>query len=349
MGAMLLAVFFIGAPSIAFAYGNDYDWTSEITVTGSGTITLPSAMLAESIFTIHGWTDSQFTALCFIKTNSFATPFSISSCNNTGILYFTVETTNTGTYPDGILGFFYVTRTSTGYYQIGSFPTVSGVDAVTSPTPQEVTPDAFPRLIYTYTNVDLFVKASARIVDLTISQNIEASPQAIISTGTGTYNQGMQLAPNHFYSVQPFIENTAGDRIYGPLVFFSTVSSQIENFQSSAATTTDAGGLFGGAFDIRSKMMHKVPFGWVSQIYSIISSSSVDGTGTLPSIALHYRMQGEPTSTIDMFSTSTIKGPHSVNFMNTVDGMLAAFIYFDAMMLTYFVARTAFSPKPHHV
>lgn len=346
---LALVVFLCVVPASALAYGHDYDWTSEISVSGSGVLTLPSAMLGESIFLIDGWTNRDESSLCFFKTNSFATPFSIASCNTAGTLYFTVDTTNTGTYPDGKLGFFYITRTEAGYYQTGAFPAVSGIDTITSPTPQQVTPDAFPRLTYTYTNVGLYVKASASITDLTISQNIEAVEEAITSNGSATYDEGMQLTANHFYSVQPFIEATDGSRIYGNLVFFSTVSDQRDQY-STQATTTEPGGLFGGTMNLRTRMMQKVPFGWVSQIYSAIASLTQSGTSTFPSVALHFHeSKGAATTSITLFSADTIKSPEAGSFINTADNLMSAFIAFDALMLIYFVARTAFSPKVHHV
>jgi len=114
---LILAIALSTVPSFAFAFGSGQDITSEMTVTASGTVTLSPALLGESIFTIMGWTDPGFDTNCFIKTTGFATPFSVTGCGAAGQQYrFDVTTTNTGTYPDGNLGSFYIFYDGYAYY-----------------------------------------------------------------------------------------------------------------------------------------------------------------------------------------------------------------------------------------
>lgn len=124
---LALVTLWIGSFSLAnaFVYGGDTDITSQISVTPTGTVTLSADLLSQSIFTIRGWVypDIAPGVNCFTKTSGFSTPFSVNGCGTVSTSYvYYVTTTNTGTYPDGKLGQFYVSVDSSGSFYAGTGP-----------------------------------------------------------------------------------------------------------------------------------------------------------------------------------------------------------------------------------
>jgi hypothetical protein len=67
--ATILGVFGYLAPIVVLAaYGADYDWSGEVSVSSAGVVTLPSAMLGEGIFSITGWPAITISGSpCFIQ------------------------------------------------------------------------------------------------------------------------------------------------------------------------------------------------------------------------------------------------------------------------------------------
>jgi len=120
---LLVAVLaaWIASFSFAAAYGPGEDITAQTLVTQTGTVTLSSDLLSQSIFTITGYVDPGFVGCGFSKTSGFGTPFTTGTCvvaNNT--YRFDVTTTNTGLYPSGQLGSFYITVDWNGAFYGGS-------------------------------------------------------------------------------------------------------------------------------------------------------------------------------------------------------------------------------------
>lgn len=111
------------------------------------------------------------------------------------------------------------------------------------PTPNAITPTAFPTLSFNYTNADFYDYAGARVQDLTSLTDIAVSEENHAANGTFTYSETLTLTNNHFYTVTPYIRSSAtGNRIYGNTVYFSTVS-QSNNIASLVASTTAGGSI----------------------------------------------------------------------------------------------------------
>jgi len=100
----------------------DLDWTPCITVNPStGHIDFPASMIAVGLFQVFSWSNTDGTVgstQCTSVTSSFAS--GMSACGGVGVHRYEVQTTNTGTYPTGSIGFFYVAVDDGGNYTAAS-------------------------------------------------------------------------------------------------------------------------------------------------------------------------------------------------------------------------------------
>jgi len=163
---LIVCAFSFATP--AYAYGDNQDITSQVSVTSAGVVTLSSDLLSQSIFTILGWTEN-FGTNCFLKTTGFSTPFSVSGCGAANTTYwFYVSTTNTGVYPSGNLGYFNISVDAQGRFFTGTGINWNNITVVP--------PIPFNNIQYVATSTSFFSGTSS-------SSTLEAISSECASTG----------------------------------------------------------------------------------------------------------------------------------------------------------------------
>jgi len=233
------------------------------------------------------------------------------------------------------------TSLSYAIYDDGSSPSASGINSISSPISQSVV-GVFASLTYSYTNLGLYTVASAVIIDLTSNASIAVTAETISANGTFTYSEPMGLYLNHLYSVQPYIADGNGVRIYGPTVFFSTGTNQLPSISSvdnSNATSTLASSTV-AFWNIAGLFVTRVPFGYlwdIADIYSNASSSATEFAG----LSIGFGAVDPATSTalgailpttVSVFSTSTVTSYLSPTILGLFNALASAALYVTLMV-----------------
>lgn len=236
------------------------------------------------------------------------------------------------------------------YYQLyqDTVSNITAVSPISSPADQSTTLNTFPRITFSYVNASTYNFAGVRLVDVQGSQNTFMPEEAITGNGTFSYAETAHLVSGHFYQATPYIRNSvSGDYVYGTLTSFFAVSNTITNFDNLSTTTST--GLFGSGFSLHDALLAKVPFAWIAQIYAIILTSTATSTGNFPSFSMNLpfgqtlgNFNAATGTQVEIFGTSTVDNATDHTFIQTVDVLMAAFIYFDGLMVLYMLRKQLF-------
>jgi len=171
---------------------------------------------------------------------------------------------------------------------------------------------------------------SFRFADTTTGNHFTIESPSTPQCGNGTASSSVTLTLGHEYLWQPVMTFLSGNEVVG--LYYSY-------FATSTLPATYTGATFGTStislttsfidfINVPSLLKTKVPFGYIYQFASIITSSFASSSATtIPSgsFSVHFPAG---TTTIDMFSTSTISHFISPSMLALIRGFMVAITYF---------------------
>jgi len=160
--------------------------------------------------------------------------------------------------------------------------------------------------------------------------------RGITSSGNATITASRLLTYGHFYLWRPVMYSTTGSTspIYGSY-YSLQVGTSSQPFTPFDNPETN-GVNFLAFVNVPQLLNTKFPFAYISQIADVVYSAIGTSTGnTLPNGSISFPNVGNGTTTIDMFSTSTIEKYLPTNTINIFRGLLAAAIYIGTFLFLF--------------
>jgi len=198
------------------------------------------------------------------------------------------------------------------------------------------------------TSFGVYDSATVAIRDLTTgSEVVDIFPQSVNICGQGSYVGTTTLTAGHLYLWNPKLYSSATSSATVLGEFYS-----LEVLYASASSTPFTGATVGTStllsttnllsfLNVPQLLQTKVPFGYFFQIRdAILEGAGASSTTAIPSGLISYKIGQNATTTIDMFSTSTIAYYVTPGIASTFRGLMVIFLYIEFAYFMYHRARS---------
>jgi len=162
-------------------------------------------------------------------------------------------------------------------------------------------------------------------------------------TDTGTYKVTAYLNDDtgtNTAIVSNTVQFTLSDTTATSTMDFGIVTQEDLNFQLELENATSTDNPFTKFFQVPTLMKTKIPFAWLIQVGSSLQTAiATTSTSNIPSGSFNWKLPNQATTTIDMFSSSTIKYFFSDTYITLFRTLESAMIYFGLGWFLYHDAK----------
>jgi len=170
------------------------------------------------------------------------------------------------------------------------------------------------------------------------------APKVINACGQSNYIQHISLVNTHQYLWRPLFYSSTGTSspLYG--YWYSFLATSTPNFTPftqftgatvGTSTLLDTTNLL-SFLNVPALLQTKVPFGYFFEAKdAIIAGINSTSTATIPLGTITFKIPGRATSTIDMFSTTTISYFLTPDKITLLRGIMLAVLYFELAYVLY--------------
>lgn len=201
------------------------------------------------------------------------------------------------------------------------------------------------------TSFGVYDSVSLRITDLTEGGTvIDTQPTTINASGQNVYSTAAVLVWSHQYLWQPsmFLAASPSQRLVGDIstLWAVAISTTTETLNTAAlagtvgTSTLPSPTNFLSFLNVPVLLQTKIPFAYFFQIRDgLLQSTNSSSTTPIPKGQISYNL-GMGTTTIDMFSTSTVAYFLSPSLVSLWRGLLVAFLYVEFGYVLYLRAKS---------